>query len=491
MPLVNPDELSRGAGGDEPKKVKQVRFECYKLQLEAAAAMQPAWRDQLWQARASESDNFIPGFIIQLLPESCQIRLGTGDRTHGQEYVFEPELPQWTPVSGLFRLAGTLKTHDSSDLMTVQGQGPINQVPDGQKIYIQPTTKEPFYEFAVEGQLVDKPHVWLSTSFDNEMALFQLVLEMAEERQMLHDLRISTFKLQTTRWRCLRREWEFNLVQNIWLYGDLHMLRGGLGISNLLAAWDFVWEENERDRRGQIPTWSNIMTQYQYDEKVTQEKNDITQAITRLKQHINDLDARCEQNRKRSVGNKLMTPQHKPALRDITETSALGGLNTSSPPNEIDIKNLIQWQAERHDVWAGPIRPWSNEEEFFSMLDIRNAEEIQNGIAPGRGNLGLLSNFCHVHPGHHAWGKPAEALINYAATVFNDVHQWKTRKSARALLVTLERWYFDQPAEKREELSLSASGWESSSLDITCKWFTAFHPDGKSHDVDVDHRDTL
>lgn len=131
-----------------------------------------------------------------------------------------------------------------------------------------------------------------------------------------------------------------------------------------------------------------------------------------------------------------------------------------------DLDAVVSWQLERHLHWAGPRTPWATFDEIHEALDIRTAQELRDLHLMGRGNMGLCTEHVWYYPDTPVdekdlpWGKPAEALALHGQRYPLALPKgWMWTVDMRLLLLTLEKWYFNIPYEKRQKLSLDLVSW--------------------------------
>ncbi|KAJ5175468.1 uncharacterized protein N7482_001345 [Penicillium canariense] len=319
---------------------KRSQLEQYQNQPEALLGANEPLRDALQQQTIGQAE-FVPDGTIQLLPNDCGIRLDRAAPFHpgGQVFrldPFEPDLPLWKKVPLPTYLVGKMKdshaceqgiNRNPSIERPERGQNAIIQsstagpVPPfvlvvhpptptiGQNVHLCPKTFEPFYEFTAEETRVDHHQVQLNADSSDEPKRLEITLALLEEWHMIFILQLCTFRLQATHWRTKRREWELKTVNDIFLGGNYFMLKDSFGISNLVNARKFAWDENEKDRHGSIPVWKNVWTEESYGH-ITEQAFRVKNAVVKIKRKIAQLQSdavAAEQNKKRktSRGGKI------------------------------------------------------------------------------------------------------------------------------------------------------------------------------------------
>ncbi|KAL4780421.1 hypothetical protein BJX76DRAFT_364319 [Aspergillus varians] len=252
-----------------------------------------------------------------------------------------------------------------------------------------------------------------------------------------------------------RRHWEVELVKQLKREGLITIAEEEIV---RIEAWRRVADRDSGGKYHQSGEWNTIKP-ISIEEKLA----GFSYLVKHVRAGVSSLKQRVERLQRAKNADKLL-------IKFDDEGAGSGSARQQlqpfliPPPGSGGAMEFYHWCLERHGCWA-----WNNMFNLSTchqVYQLASLDDIKS-MAPvdlPRGNHGLineLTRHAELNLQQFPWGLPTHKLYE-AMNGVNRGHQYYTRW-ARYLLIDLERWYFSQPEDIKENLQTThLLGWHLS-----------------------------
>lgn len=202
---------------------------------------------------------WVDSHLIRLLPDACHLQW---DPTLQRD--IDPELASFDAPPTRLEKPSDWRPRYSVKIGVVtgrcaprtqkRGDDTVELVRAGEPVFLRLTSRQPGWEmFDGRGMHVSKDCVRLDPPYRDQEAIEQEMLGMVTRWRDFEEHAEEVFINAARSWRIKRRRDELAIVEHEWDRGNRAIFRPGFNAHHLAEAREYIEQENERDRAGQIP----------------------------------------------------------------------------------------------------------------------------------------------------------------------------------------------------------------------------------------------